>query len=374
MNSGVINWLLENADAPVKYNLNKTVENAELLLKNSEVEAWWSRLAARSQTNNLGERLQANNIGDIHGSHDYRIENILGKCWILGLSKSISAFDENMEFILRFLNRHIYTVPPDELSFGKIYHFRDCEKILSCFLPFFGYHDDPAVLYIAHKRMEILFQFTRQKRYDIYVDGSKLKGVKKEWQPYIINPDLYADGHIALPDIHDYLLFAGLLPYLSHEEKEKAETIVKWLFDEEYSGINRRYGYFYAPGSSYSTKAVIFKLHLLDFMNMVFDKGDLVSLVFNTFVLSHFKAARESVWFSMVLRYLDQYKNENGRYIFPPHLITEKPDSYVIFGGHMNVGENKKSKLYGEILSTYWMERIMMNMDESPAAKECGWV
>ena len=43
-------------------------------------------------------------------------------------------------------------------------------------------------------------------------------------------------------------------------------------------------------------------------------------------------------------------------------LITEKPDSYVIFGGHMNVGENKKSKLYGEILSTYWMERISQNM------------
>jgi hypothetical protein len=80
------------------------------------------------------------------------------------------------------------------------------------------------------------------------------------------------------------------------------------------------------------------------------------------FVLSHFKAARVSEWFSLVLRYLDRYKNESGRYVFPPRLITEKPDSYVIFGGHMNVGENKKSKLYGEILSTYWMERISQNM------------
>jgi hypothetical protein len=78
---------------------------------------------------------------------------------------------------------------------------------------------------------------------------------------------------------------------------------------------------------------------------------------------------------SLALRYLDQYKNERGRYNFPPHLITEKPDSYVIFGGHMNVGENKKSKLYGEILSTYWMERIhqnMLNNDLSRTEKERG--
>ena len=185
------------------------------------------------------------------------MENILVKCWILGLSKSISVFDKHIEFILRFLNRHIHTAPPDELSFGKIYHFRDCEKILSCFLPFFGYHDDSAVLHIARKRIDILFQFTRQKRYDIYVDGSKLKVVKKEWQPYIINPDFYADGHIALPDMHDYLLFAGLLPYLSHEEKVKAEIIVKWLFDEGYSGINHRYGFFYAHGGSFGLQNIV---------------------------------------------------------------------------------------------------------------------
>jgi len=105
MGSDVINWLLENAGASIRYNLDKSVENAELLLKNSELEAWWSRLATRSQTNNLGERLQANNIGDIHGSHDYRMENILGKCWILGLSKNIYAFAENINARLHIVTQ-----------------------------------------------------------------------------------------------------------------------------------------------------------------------------------------------------------------------------------------------------------------------------
>lgn len=345
-------WLLQNADVPILYNLTHDVSLADKLLGSNEVSAWLSRLSERSA---------ADNIGEIHGSHDYRMENILGKCWILGLSKSIASFNEKMEFILRYFNRHIQISPSDELSFGKIYHYRDHEKVLACFLPFLGYHNDPAVLHIARKRIDVLYEFTKQKHYDIYVDGSKLKGVKKEWLPYVINPDLYSDGHIALPDMHDFLLLAGMLPYLSDEEKAKLETIVAWLFEDGYSHIIRRYGYFHIPVGTYNTKAVIFKLHLLDFTDMSFEKGDLFSILLNMFVLSHFKAARETNWFSLALQYLQQYKTENVRYKLPPHLITEKPDSYVIFGGHMNVGENKKNRGYNEILSTYWVERILGN-------------
>ena len=105
-------WLLQNADAPIRRILAPSAENAGLLLQNSEAGAWFSRLAERSD---------ANHIGDIHGSHDYRMENILGKCWILGLSKDIPAFADKMEFILRYLDRHIQTPPPEELSFEKIY-------------------------------------------------------------------------------------------------------------------------------------------------------------------------------------------------------------------------------------------------------------
>ena len=336
------NWLFENAVTPIRYNLTHRAEDAEHLLQNGEISVWLSRLAERSQ---------ANVIGDIHGSHDYRMENILGKCWILGLSKNIPAFAENMSFIQSCLNNHIQTTPSAELSFGKLY--RDCEKVLACFLPFLGYHADPAVLHIVRKRIEVLFGFTKQKRYDIYVDGSKIKGVKKAWQPYIIAPDLYADGHIALPDMHDFLLFAGMYPFLPLDDQNKIETIAAWLFGDGYNDVIRRYGYFYAPGGSYNTKAIIFKPHLLEFQDMSFDKGDLVSLLFTVFVLSHFKTAKESVWFSLAMAYLDHYKNEAGRYSFPSHMISEKPDSY---------GENKKSKLYNEILSTYWIERIHQNM------------
>lgn len=346
-------WLLENAEMPIRYNLTHNNNDIENLLLNEEVSNWLLRLS---------ERAKGENIGDIHGSHDYRIENILGKCMILGLQKNIDVFAENMEFILEFLNKHIQTTFPKELSFEKIYHYRDCEKVLSCFLPLLGFFEDDAVKHIVEQRLEILYNFTKQKCYDIYVDGAQLKGVKKEWKPFIINPDLYANGHIVLPDIHDLLLFAGMYQYLNKVEQQKVETIVEWFFDVEYKKIIRRYGYFYVPGGSYNTKAVIFKLHLPDFKNAVFDKGDFTSLLFNLFVLSHFETAKSSEWFALALNYLNQYRSENGQYSFPPNFITEERDRYVVFGGHMNVGEVRKNKLYNQIISTYWMERIIHNV------------
>ena len=346
-------WLTQSAGAPMRRNLGVLDKNAGELLENAEAKVWYERLAHRSDR---GE------IGSVHGSHDYRMENILGKCWILGFSKNHTGFDRNMGFILRFLEEHIKAEPPSDMSFAKIYHYRDYEKVLCCFLPFLGYKTEPAVARIVRKRIDILYGFTRTKRYDIYADGSLMKGVKKEWKTFMIDPDLYSDGNIALPDMHDYLLLAGSLPSLTAEETEKAENIAEWLFDERYKGIFRRYGYFYAPGGAYNAKAVIFKLRLLDFNEGEPDGDDLKPHLFNTFVLSHFKAARKSEWFNKSIDFLGRYKNGSGRYDFPPRLITEKPDGFVIFGGHMNAGEDRKSKLYGEILSTYWMERILDNM------------
>ncbi len=347
-------WLLENAGIPIRYILTGDRKYLKRFLQNGEVSDWLLQLS---------ERAKDNTIGEIHGSHDYRMENILGKCWILGLSKSIDVFAENMAFIQKFLNEHIQTSPSKELSFGKLYHYRDYEKVLSCFLPLLGYFADDAVKHIARQRIGLLYPFTKQKRYDIYIDGAQLKGIKKEWQPFVINPDLYADGHIILPDMHDLLLFAGMYQYLTAAEQQQIETIVAWFFDDNYQNIIRRYGYFYVPEGNYHAKAIIFKLHLTDFQNAAFDKGDLSPLLFNLFVLSHFETARSSEWFRLALTYLNQFKNENGRYRFPSHFITEKKDAFVIFGGHMNVGEAKRNNLYHEVISTYWMERIMQKSE-----------
>lgn len=352
-------WLMEVANPIIKHNLGHKIKKFSDFLENEEVRNWFFRLE---------ERVNERTIGDVHGSHDYRMENILGKCFVLGLTKEYEQFAECMSFITDYLQQCLKEEPGIELNYAKLYHYRDYQKVLCCYLPFLGYGDDSAVQYIGKQRIERCYMFTKEKCYDIYDTESHFFGVKKDWRPYIIKPSLYADGHIPLPDIHDLILFAGMYPQLSKSEKEKVESIVAWLFDEGYQKIIRRYGYFYVPGDIYSAKAIISKPYFVDFQYMDaenVDKGDLTSLVFQLFILSHFETARNTLWFQLAMDYLETFRCKNGHYKFPAYLITEKQDCYVTKGGHMNVGENKKNILYREILSTYWMEKISVKDKEN---------
>jgi hypothetical protein len=324
-------WLLEKANPPIRYNLTHDKALADELLSNEEVFAWLQKLT---------DRVAAKDLSDIHGSHDYRYDNIMKKCFILGLNADIPAFDNLVQFFISFLNEHIEKNHGDTLIFGKIYAYRDYETILACYLPFMGYFHEPAVQHIVRKRLEILYNFTKQKRYDICRCEPDFIGIPKPWRSYIINPDLYSDGNISLPSIHDYILLAGAYRHLSKEEKDKAETIAAWLFGDGYSTVYPRF-YYYAPqDQSYKAKAVNGKV-LLD------------NNLFTCFIISHFKAAQNSAWFTDSMAYFEQYKTANGRFVFPKEMIAEQKD-----GQHMNVGEQRKNKLYSEILSTYWIERI----------------
>jgi hypothetical protein len=59
-----------------------------------------------------------------------------------------------------------------------------------------------------------------------------------------------------------------------------------------------------------------------------------------------------------MLTYLMSFRLVNGRYLFSKSLLNEKKDSYFTEGGHMNIGENKRSKIYQEVVSTFWMYLI----------------
>lgn len=332
-------WLLANADIPIRYNLTHDQSLVDRLLSNDEVSVWLQRLS---------DRVAAQDLSNIHGSHDYRYDNIMKKCFILGLNKDIPRFDHLVRFFIDFLDGHIGETHNDTLTFGKMYAYRDYETILACYLPFLGYWSEPSVQYVVRKRLGILYNFTKQKRYDICRHDADLVGVPKEWRSHIIDPDLYNDGNIALPSIHDYILLAGAYQHLEIEEKDKAETITAWLFGEGYSKVYPRF-YYYAPlDPSYKAKAINGKVDLGAYN------------LFTCFILSHFKTARASAWFADSIQTYEQDRTDNGRFILPRTLLAERKD-----GEHLNVGESNRNKQYAEILSTYWMERILTNNEQT---------
>lgn len=327
------NWLLVNADIPIHYNLTRDQSLIDGLLSNDEVSLWLQKLT---------DRVAAQDLSNIHGSHDYRYDNIMKKCFILGLNSDISQFDRSIRFFIEFLDRHITKTYDAALTFGKMYSFRDYETVLTCYLPFLGYWSEPSIQYVVRKRLGILYAFTKQKRYDVYNHDIDFVGVPKEWRSRIIAPDLYSDGNIALPSIHDYILLAGAYKHLSQDEKAKAETVTEWLFGDGYAQVHHRL-YYYAPlDPSYKAKAINAKVDLSG------------CNLFTCFILSHFEVARNSVWFADAMMTYEQYRTADGHFVFPKTMIVEQKD-----GEHMNVGESKRDKRYAEIISTYWMERIL---------------
>lgn len=341
-------WLMENGNDIIKYHITKNSAFLEHVQQNSEVKYWFNLLTDYSNENR---------IGNVHGSHDYKMENILGKLWVLGLNAEIKWFDEKMKFIFNFLEQHARRKDDRENTFGRIYQNHDFETVLCSFLPYLGYGDVDVVNSIVNKRIKCIYGFIKEKRYDIYIDAKDLKGVKKEWKPYIINPALYSEGNVKLPSVHDIFLFAGVYRNLSVEMKQKVDAIVDWVLDEKYQKLKNRYGYFYAEDGEYNTKSIIRSLNLQNDDMFLIASSDLQSLLLNMYIMSFFKSGVESDWFVKCSCFIEQYKDSNGIYEYPLYMLVEKKDNYFTNGGHMNPGL-EKSKLYRKILSQFWNELI----------------
>lgn len=346
------NYLLKNAGAPIRYILTKDTALIPEVMGNFEAVEWLRRFKAWAEQYEWCG-IGGNNYGDVHGSDDRRLINIIGKCFILGIDKNFAEFDNIMSIYLAALEKQVNKQLPDgNPAFWKMYEYRDYETYMSAYFPLMGYHDNASVRYITNKRINCVYEFTKQKRYDIYRKDAKYPGAKKEWVSQIVDPVLYSDGNIMLAELYDYVLYAGMYEYVSKEDKNKIETIVEWIFDERYSEIGRYY-YYVPTDPSYKTKSINGKLWLADIdLSLPHIKGSKNRFLFICFILSHFKASRKSRWFNEAIDFLYKYKTSEGHFKFPPDLIN------------MNIGESKKNKNYDEIISTYWMEKILSNLSK----------
>jgi len=348
-------WLLENAEIPIRYNLlqkyrlqEEAFDLQEMLVTVPEVQYWLGQ---------LDHRASMGMVGNIHGSHDYRFENIMGKLIQLGLRAGMPALDERCAVYRQRLAEQVAKEREPGLSFKKLYSYYDYELIPAAFLALAGY-SDPAVQQVRENRLELLYEFTKQQRYDIYIDGSKLPGVPKDWQPWIIDPDLYADGQIHTPVLHDYILLSTFFQQTVDQQfREKICTVVDWLFGPPYKEIPVHCGYFWIPGGSYSSKAVCWKLDLPGIQNLGENPKQGQALIQRVHLLSNFPEVWNQPWMKAACAHLETFKVDEPKYLFPKEYLVERKDGYWVFGAHMGMGENRRLEKSRMVESTYWMEQ-----------------
>jgi hypothetical protein len=272
----------------------------------------------------------------IHGGKDTYFENAISKLLLFGLTSANKEFDNVFS---PMLEANYWT---DDVSFNNQLN----KIVLYPFLIRAGYLDNNYIKNFLEERIILIENFI--KKYGYNFEAQKMKRPQKYNDEFIFANDITQEW---FPTIYDLYAFA-FYPIRDDKIYSRIEKIVEYLIDEKFQNIpdpaflydesNKRY---YAAGQVFCACM----------------KEDRKLLML--FLLSHFKASSKSVLFKSELKKL-LATNKDGFYEFDKSVIKEKKDSYFIYsGGHMGLGEKRSGKNWQKIESTYWMLKILNNIE-----------
>jgi len=336
----LIEWLLSNADAVVRYRtqleLMKTPDKTRL-------QESLTALLALSQTQKRLALLKNMDYNRTHGSDSSHLENILPMLDDFGLDYSVDAFNRAVGDIAK-----ISKIITDE-SYDKLVAY---PFLLRSKFPIDGLID------YAMQRVNTIHDFTQHMDFDIYDAPQNHPGVPKAFRDRpIIKPSIAYDTiscgmNIKLPLIYDIVMFAEIYDRVSDEMQNKIDNIIDYIIAPGYDIVVPMYGIIPAPPRKYYTMGWDCKKPFNDTLD--YANQNLHRLL----LYARFPTASKSAWFANALDYLAQYKTQNGTYLFPKEYLIEKDCNWVL-GTRMSLAENRRRKQYLEIESTFYMFKLL---------------
>ncbi len=339
-------WLMENGGPVIRY---RTA--AELMPHASQVEIIRLReeLVKCGLVKTYFERfLPSISLNDIHGGKVTAFENVIGKLTDFGLGRGIPEIDE-------------YTLPYrkwlKENADRPLDHIFDMfmRTLVAGFLARAGYHDEPAVKLLLLNHLEEVYDFTKNKDYDVFVPGKK-KGAKPE-----LKRELISDLVMSLPTVYDIVGWGAYLPeHGTKEELLKADTVIEYVLTDEYQGLPP--GYDIKVDNSSRSWAMGWNVQVPGFpssQNYYKSVGHMVNLLIN------FRAVRLHPWLKEMMAGLEEYRTGDGTYLFPREYLPENSSGYWIIGACVGLEENRRNSKALEVESTFWMARFKKALTEA---------
>ncbi|MCL2519361.1 MAG: hypothetical protein FWF15_12440 [Oscillospiraceae bacterium] len=322
----MIDWLLEKAEAPIRYRVARELLKDERLAKKIEPELLEYPLVQK-WLKNLSEHY------NIHGSFDLCLENAIPKLVQLGLHGGLQSLTEAAE----------------------IYINRFEEKWISAnIFSLAGIKNDDIMKFMLNK-LDKIHRFVQMKTYDFYIsdeDREKLTFVPIRWRDKkFIKPE-FRNDEFNYPFIYDVLGMFRLYELNDLAVDQKINDVIDYISTDEFNanvvdgyGIliwdNKKYygqgwdpkypGWFDAAGYDNMPKLLFYAQNIIKY-----------------------PPARKTKWFSELLNYLEKFKTENGTYIFPAKWIKEM-SGYAVQGNHLSFGEPRTKRNWCEIESTFLM-------------------
>ncbi|MBZ0300815.1 MAG: hypothetical protein K8J31_13780 [Anaerolineae bacterium] len=346
-----VDWLLEHGGPAIRYRTatelaglppNHVAELEAALLGSPLVQAWLHRFQRDASFN------------AVHGAKHTCFENVMGKLTQLGCHSGIEPFDVRTAYFRDWLEHQ-------PQLFADVYFSR---TMVAAFLLRAGYAHDPAVRAIAQRRLQVLSAFCAQKDYAIYVDPADYPSIPKAYrdQP-LVDPALYSDGDMALPNWYDLYLLAHY-PQDLHSEAVQAQidTVIDYILQPDYQRLPQGYGIgLFAPRRYW---VIGWCVLLPGYFDFDLDEQGRHSLLRHLLLLAHFPTARAHPWFKAAQEHLEGYRTERETYLLPRPYLSEAPNGYWIAGNFMGLEENRRTEQAIELESTFWLLRLRQIMQE----------
>ncbi|MFW9777762.1 MAG: hypothetical protein ACFFE8_02830 [Candidatus Heimdallarchaeota archaeon] len=345
----LLHWLLTTGGPVIRYRTftelnpeNQDYNAAELIssVKTSQKVALWLSLHPSSSSGSP--------FG-IHGSKRYFYENFAPKVIQYGLNASMDMLSQYLAFFSSKINL--------SKDWGILNLVKTCYAAFTIQL---GVNDDASLSYLV-RRLNQIYTFVKDGIYDIYVEPSNYPSIPKPLRNRpLLNPDHYIDNLIPIPTIYD-VLAAKTLYNTNYVDSNKINTIINYIFTDQFDSLHPEYGLYY---DSIRKRFYVhgWKPHL---ENYSFRKTPITNaslLLLQLYIYSHFPAVQSQDWFIWGMEILESYRTDRGTFILPKGFLRENFSGYWVNGSYMGLGENRRSKNWRELESTYWILTIKKNL------------
>ncbi len=346
-NKEILEQLFEKANPIIRYRIATELfdEDAEM-----DLGILRSQLVNQTDAKYWMKCLKTRRIYDtIHGNYDKSLENSLGKLIQFGITKGISNFDKNV-------TKHLAWLENIENKTDLPHNNYFLQNVIASLLANAGYEEHHLVREILLKRLKLMYDFTKKKDYDIFIDKALFKDVPLAFENYdMINPELYEDDKFALPWIYDLFAFEVLYK----DFKDEIDAILEYVLNKKYQKFPEGYGIIISHPKRFLV--VGWNIWLPGFFDFDLNPHQKQSFILRLTLMSNFEPVIKSKWFKSCIEHLNQFKTKTGLYSFPKAYLQEKRNTYYITGSHMGLGEVRSEEASIEIESTFWMMKILKN-------------
>ena len=355
----ICEWLMDNADAPIRYRVSRellmdkqaTKDIGKELTDNPLILFWLKNLKPESPPQHHYME---------HGSFNFCLENAILKAIQLGLHAQLPQVTDAIAYYIDKIESIPSSKPVRNCDFRTGFN----HIITSNLLTLAGV-DNEALSIFMRSSLDEMYRFVQINDYDIYCteeERAELKGVPKVWRErkFIKRSLLYEHG-FCYPLIYDIVGLHMLYGLNDQEITAKVNAVVDYISTDIFHNIIAEgYGIISLDNKKYYAMGWDPKYPGWYDVAGYLKTQYAPNLLFFALFITKYPIARKTKWYNDLLFCLEKYRTDNGTYLFPPGWLRES-QGYAVMGHHLSFGENRKKKNWREIESTFYIQLLQNN-------------